>query len=131
MNFEEKLALKINVPASEVNVWNLCKMSCFKMIPESALKNTTSTIYIDAGALTGELEVRPACNFPQLRTATGNLCKTREALRSQGVPDAWRQNWPVLCSGNTPLWVFGGMRTLEATPAQPGMPCLAVSVIWK
>ena len=131
MNFEEKLALKINVPASEVNVWKLCKMSCFKMIPESALKNTTSTIYIDAGALTGELEVRPACDFPQLRTATGNLCKTREALRSQGVPDAWRQNWPVLCSGNTPLWVFGGMRTLEATPAQPGMPCLAVSVIWK
>lgn len=131
MNFENSPALKIDVPSSEVNVWNLCKISCFKMIPETALKNTTSTIYIDAEALCGELMIRPASEFSQLQTATGNLCKTREALRSQGVPDAWRQHWPILCSGNRPLWVFGGMRTLDAIPAQPGKSCLAVSVIWK
>ena len=131
MNFENRFALKLDLPATEVNVWNLCKLTCFKMVPETPLKNTTSSIYIDAETLCGELMIRPACEFPQLRTATGNLCKTREALRSQGVPDAWRQNWPVLCAGNTPLWVLGGMRTLEASPARAGMPCLAVSVIWR
>ncbi|MBS7381427.1 MAG: hypothetical protein KIG72_09190, partial [Bradymonadales bacterium] len=65
------------------------------------------------------LRLCPAHEFDTLTTSDGRVTKTREALRSQGVPEPLRAQWPVLCDGKTPLWVVGGMRTAGAPKARP------------
>jgi hypothetical protein len=122
--------LSIAVPCQDVDVWQLCRISAWYQTLETVPANTKSMLHIDATAVHGQLNIRPACHFQNLQTAVGNLCKTREALRSQGVPDCWRRFWPVLCDDDRPLWVLGGMRTLTAVPPKPGVRALTVALSW-
>lgn len=123
--------LFLSIPCQNVDIWQLCRISAWYQSLETVPANTKSMLHIDAEAVHGELKIRPACDFPRLLTAVGNLCKTREALRSQGVPDYWRQFWPILCDEFRPLWVLGGMRTLTAIPPKPGHRALSITIEWK
>ena len=122
--------LTVSIPCSDMPVWNMAKLSVWNSIPQDALKNTTSLLHIRADAIEGKLTIRPACQFRDVQTSNGNLAKLSEALRSQGVPDIWRKNWPVLCDARGPLWVLGGMRTLNAVPAKAGTPAVTFEVRW-
>lgn len=72
------------------------------------------------------LRLSPACAFKTLSTSDRRATKTREALRCQGVPTPLRETWPILCDGDTPLWIVGGMRTADAPKARPNEMALFV-----
>ncbi len=122
--------ITIPIPCCDLPVWSFAKLSVWHNIPQDSLKNTTSTLHILANAIQGELTIRPASCFSELQRSNGNLTKLSEALRNQGVPDIWRKIWPVLCDARGPLWVLGGMRTLNAAPAVQEQPAITFSVHW-
>ncbi|MBO4351215.1 MAG: hypothetical protein J6A01_09765, partial [Proteobacteria bacterium] len=123
-------AIPIPIPCNDLPVWRFGKLSVWRSIPQDMLPNTTSTLHTHAESIHGELTIRPSSCFSELQRSNGNLTKLSEALRSQGVPDIWRKVWPVLCDARGPLWVLGGMRTLNAAPAIPGQPAITFSMHW-
>ncbi len=131
-NDDEKLPdIAFEIPCQDLQIRHIGKLTCWYSVPESPLKNTTSILHLDAECLDGPLSIRAASNYPMLRSSTGNLRKTTEALRSQGVPDKWISQWPVLCVSNRPIWILGGMRTLEARPAIPGQKAASFMMHWQ
>ena len=122
--------LTVPIPCSDLPVLKIATLTVWRSIPQDALKNTTSLLHIRADAIEGELTICPACQFHDVQASNGNLAKLSEALRSQGVPDVWRKHWPVLCDARGPLWVLGGMRTLNAVPAKVGTPAVTFDVRW-
>ncbi len=128
---QENLVLELDVPCSDLDVWHICRLSAWRSLPETPLRNTTSAFHLNAEEMTGKFSIEPASRFSEVRTATGNLCRVREALRRQGIPEHWQKQWPVLCCDGRPIWFFGGMRTLEAKPAQAGQTAISFIVSWK
>ena len=122
--------IDIPIPCQDLPVWHFGKLTAWRSIPQDILKNTTSLLHIRADAIHGKLSIRPALGFSELQRSDGNLTKLSEALRSQGVPDIWRKLWPILCDERGPLWVLGGMRTLNATPCEINQPAVSFSIHW-
>ena len=109
----------ISIPSQDVDINHLYKLSLFKIRTDSVLKNTPSQLFISQDSIVtqnNQFTVYPAGMFKTLTTSTGRTTHTMEALRSQGVPDIWRNYWPVLCDDDGPLWILGGMRTDHAKP---------------
>ena len=113
--------ITISVPVQDLNIYDLYKLSIFHVQNEIFLKNTTSQLFISEDYINSErLTIYPAGHFNHLTTSDGRMTKTSEALRSQGIPDIWRNYWPVLCDDQKPLWILGGMRTNQAKTTHSG-----------
>ena len=107
--------IDVPIPA-KLDIPNLGTLSIFTATPQTLLKNDTHFLGFHAPSPLPKLTLRPAKHFQTLTTTTGSKTKTREALRAQNIPNALHPLWPVLCANDTPIWVLGGMRTLDAKP---------------
>ena len=107
--------IKVQIPAQDLNIWDLYKVSVLNVQLKESLKNTTTQLFISTDSINpNHLTIYPAGCFKSLTASDGRTTRTSEALRSQGVPDIWRNYWPVLCDDEGPLWIIGGMRTERA-----------------
>ena len=130
--YPEYPEIDIEIPCTEQDIWGICRLSAWRMIPESPIRNTTSMFVMDWDVFRdGIIRIRPASFFYEMKTSVGNVCRVKEQLRRQGVPEQWQTQWPVLCCGDKPLWIFGGMRTLDAVPASVGKEAVSFLVSWR
>lgn len=114
-------------PFFDFELPNFGKLSLFPVVVQSEFRNASNRLLFCSS---GEesFTIRPAGAFSTLIASDGRRVKTREALRSQGVPEPLRKNYPVLCCGDEPLWIFGGMRTQKAQP--PAIGQNALLLLW-
>ena len=110
--------IELNLPAIAQPVYGFGHLSVFQNIQPVSQKNTPElfSFLCDSSCVT----IKPAGLFSSLITSKHKKIKTGEALRAQGIPDIFRPYWPILCIGNEPIWVLGGMRTINGYPSEPG-----------
>lgn len=113
-----------------VNAADMGTLTLFCAVPGCEIVNTPNLAAI-CPPQTAHLRLAPAQNFKTIATADNRKTSMREALRSQGVAPGLRGNWPVLCDGNAPLWILGGMRSADAPKAIVGKPALFMQWIPK
>lgn len=110
-----------DVPACNATPFDVAGFGSLAIFRAAACDEMPNTPHFASFCIAPDAALRlcPAHEFDTLTTSDGRVTKTREALRSQGVPEPLRAQWPVLCDGKTPLWVVGGMRTAGAPKARP------------
>lgn len=114
-------------PFFDFELPNFGKLSLFPVVVPSAFRNAPNRLLFCPPSM-DNLTIRPGKDFSTLIASDGRRVKTREALRSQGIPEPLRKNYPVLCCGDEPLWIFGGMRTQKAAP--PAIGQNALLLLW-
>ena len=117
--------IPLDLPAFQMDAFGFGKITLMPYICTAQIPNTTSQLHFVQPSDTNSLAIRPAGAYTELRASDGHRVPMREALRNALIPNIWHDFWPVLCDGDRPLWIVGGMRTNDAAPPNPGDRAIA------